>query len=73
MNGCQKSRSSRNSPSPLQCHADVRGAILKRDGKGVHAGTQALVLRVVLDKAEDGKVELTYDAVHVDFTISRAA
>jgi predicted transcriptional regulator len=47
--------------------------MLGRDVKGVHTDTQALVLCGVLDKAEDGKVELPYDAVHVDFTISRAA
>ena len=47
--------------------------MLGRDVKGVHTDTKALVLCGVLDKAEDGKVELPYDAVHVDFTISHAA
>lgn len=46
---------------------------LGRDVKGVHTDTQALVHSGVLDKVEDGKVEFPYDAVHVDFTISRAA
>lgn len=46
---------------------------LGRDVKGVHTDTQALVLCGVLDKAADGKVEFPYDAVHVDFTINRAA
>lgn len=46
---------------------------LGRDVKGVHNDTQALVQCGVLDKTEDGKVEFPYDAVHVDFTISRAA
>lgn len=46
---------------------------LGRDVKGVHTDTQALVQCGVLDKADDGKVEFPYDAVHVDFTVGRAA
>lgn len=46
---------------------------LGRDVKGVHNDTQALVECGVLDKTEDGKVHFPYDAVHVDFTIRRAA
>lgn len=46
---------------------------LDRDVKGVHTDAQALVKWGVLEKYEDGKVEFPYDAVHVDFTISRAA
>jgi len=46
---------------------------LGRDVKGVHSDTQALALCGVLDKANDGKIEFPYDAVHVDFTINRAA
>jgi predicted transcriptional regulator len=46
---------------------------LGRDVKGVHTDTQALVQCGVLDKSDNGKVAFPYDAVHVDFTISRAA
>ena len=46
---------------------------LGRDVKGVHTDTQALLQCGVLDKSDDGKVAFPYDAVHVDFTISRAA
>lgn len=46
---------------------------LDRDVKGVHTDTQALVTSGILEKADDGKVEFPYDAVHVDFTINRAA
>jgi len=46
---------------------------LGRDVKGVHTDTRMLVQSGVLDKADDGKVEFPYDAVHVDFTVGRAA
>jgi hypothetical protein len=38
----------------------------------VHGDTTALVNAGVLDRTDDGVV-FPYDAVHVDFTLSRAA
>jgi predicted transcriptional regulator len=43
-----------------------------RDVKAVHGDTTALVNAGVLDRTDDGVV-FPYDAVHVDFTLSRAA
>ncbi|MBS3958653.1 MAG: transcriptional regulator [Xanthomonadaceae bacterium] len=44
-----------------------------RDVRAVHADIQILLREGVIDRTEDGKVEFPYDAVHVDFTIGRAA
>lgn len=43
-----------------------------RDVKAVHGDITALIHAGVLDRTENG-VEFPYDAVHVDFTLSRAA
>lgn len=43
-----------------------------RDVKAVHGDVTALILAGVLDRTEDG-VAFPYDAVHVDFTLRRAA
>lgn len=43
-----------------------------RDVKAVHGDVTALVHAGVLDRTENG-IEFPYDAVHVDFTLSRAA
>ncbi|SEJ28929.1 Predicted transcriptional regulator [Azotobacter beijerinckii] len=43
-----------------------------RDVKGVHTDAQALVQCGVLEKADDGKLEFPYDAVHVDFMVHAA-
>lgn len=45
---------------------------LNRDVKAVHSDAQALVSCGLLDKADDGKVEFPYDAVHVDFMVGAA-
>ena len=43
-----------------------------RDVKAVHGDVHALLNAGVLDRTEDG-VEFPYDAVHVDFTLTKAA
>ena len=44
-----------------------------RDVKAVHGDVKKLLDNGVLDRTQDGKVVFPYDAVHVDFTITRAA
>jgi predicted transcriptional regulator len=44
-----------------------------RDVKAVHGDVKKLLDNGVLDRTEDGKVIFPYDAVHVDFTITKAA
>jgi predicted transcriptional regulator len=46
--------------------------LVRRDVKSVHGDVGVLVSAGVLDKTEDG-VEFPYDAVHVDFTLNKAA
>ncbi len=44
-----------------------------RDVKAVHGDVQALLAAGVLDRAENGRMVFPYDAVHVDFTLTKAA
>jgi predicted transcriptional regulator len=44
-----------------------------RDIKAVHGDVQALLAAGVLDRADSGRVVFPYDAVHVDFTLRKAA
>ncbi|WP_025286825.1 HVO_A0114 family putative DNA-binding protein [Granulibacter bethesdensis] len=44
-----------------------------RDVKAVHGDVQALLVAGVLERTEDGLVVFPYDAVHVDFTLNKAA
>jgi predicted transcriptional regulator len=44
-----------------------------RDVKAVHGDVQALLLAGVLDRADSGRVIFPYGAVHVDFTLRKAA
>ena len=44
-----------------------------RDVKAVHNDVQALLVAGVLDRADSGRVIFPYDAVHVDFTLHKAA
>ena len=44
-----------------------------RDVKAVHGDVQALLVAGVLDRADSGRVVFPYDAVHVDFTLCKAA
>ena len=43
-----------------------------RDVKAVHGDVQALIQAGILDRTDEG-VEFPYDAVHVDFMLTRAA
>lgn len=44
-----------------------------RDVKAVHSDVHALLAAGVVDRAENGRVIFPYDAVHVDFTVTKAA
>ena len=46
---------------------------LERDVRAVHSDVHALLKCGVLDKTSDGKIEFPYDAVHVDFMVTKAA
>ena len=46
---------------------------LSRDVRAVHSDVHALLKCGVLDKTSDGKIEFPYDAVHVDFMVTKAA
>ena len=46
--------------------------LVRRDVKSVHGDIGVLVSAGVLDKTESG-IEFPYDAVHVDFTLEKAA
>lgn len=46
---------------------------LNRDVRAVHSDVHTLLNCGVLNKTEDGKIEFPYDAVHVDFTLTKAA
>lgn len=53
----------------------VRGAarLVGHDVKTVHGDVQALLKVDVLEKDEAGRIVFPYDAVHVDFVISKFA
>ena len=44
-----------------------------RDVKAVHGDVHALLKAGVLDRTEEGRVVFPYDAIHVDFMITKAA
>lgn len=46
---------------------------VSRDVKAVHGDIHALLDAGVLDRTEDGQVVFPYDAIHVDFMITKAA
>jgi len=46
---------------------------VNRDVKAVHGDVQALLNAGVLERTNNGAVNFPYDAVHVDFTVSKAA
>ncbi|MEB4592734.1 transcriptional regulator [Candidatus Thiothrix sp. Deng01] len=46
---------------------------LNRDVRAVHADVQALLACGVLNKTAAGAIEFPYDAVHVDFVVTKAA
>ena len=43
-----------------------------RDVRRVHGDTKALLDAGVIDRADDGRIEFRYDAVHVDFVLKAA-
>ncbi len=47
--------------------------LVERDVKTTHGDVHALLDAGILEKTEAGKVIFPYDAVHVDFTIGKAA
>jgi predicted transcriptional regulator len=47
--------------------------LVGRDIKAVHGDVTALVHAGVMNRTDSGKVEFPYDAIHVDFTLKRAA
>lgn len=44
-----------------------------RDVKAVHGDIHALLKAGILDRTEEGRVVFPYDAIHVDFMITKAA
>ncbi len=44
-----------------------------RDVKAVHGDVHALINAGVLNRTDDGKIVFPYDAIHVDFTITKTA
>jgi predicted transcriptional regulator len=53
----------------------LRGAarLVGHDVKTVHGDVQALLKTDILEKDETGRIVFPYDAVHVDFVISKVA
>lgn len=45
--------------------------LVKRDVKTTHGDAHALLEAGILERADDGRLVLPYDAVHVDFTVGR--
>jgi predicted transcriptional regulator len=56
---------------PMTIRAAAR--LAGRDVKTTHVDVQALLKNDILEKAADGKIAFPYDAVHVDFTITKVA
>jgi predicted transcriptional regulator len=44
-----------------------------RDVKAVHGDIHALLKAGILDRTDEGRVVFPYDAIHVDFMITKAA
>lgn len=51
---------------------EIAGRV-NRDVKAVHGDVRALLVAGVIDRAESGRVIFPYDAVHVNFTLRKAA
>lgn len=45
---------------------------VERDVKAVHGDVHALLNAGVLNRTDDGRIELPYDAIHVDFMLQAA-
>lgn len=44
-----------------------------RDVKAVHGDVKKLIGSGVIDRTEDGKIVFPYDAIHIDFMVTKAA
>ena len=56
---------------PMSLRAVAR--LLERDVKNTHTDVHALLNAGILDRKGDERIVFPYDAVHVDFTIGKAA
>ena len=56
---------------PMSLRAVAR--LLGRDVKNTHSDVHALLNAGILDRTADERIVFPYDAVHVDFTIGKAA
>lgn len=56
---------------PMSMRAAAR--LVSRDVKTIHGDVRALLDAEVLEKDDVGRIVFPYDAVHVDFTIRKAA
>jgi predicted transcriptional regulator len=57
--------------SPMSVRAAAR--LVGYDVKTIHGDVQALLQADILEKDKAGRIMFPYDAVHVDFTITKAA
>ncbi|KTS06437.1 transcriptional regulator [Methylobacterium radiotolerans] len=57
--------------APMSLRAVAR--LLGRDVKNTHTDVHALLSAGILDRTDDELIVFPYDAVHVDFTIRKAA
>ena len=46
---------------------------IDRDVKAVHGDVQTLIKAGIIDRTDDGKILFPYDAIHVDFMLTKAA
>jgi predicted transcriptional regulator len=53
----------------------IRGIarLVDRDVKAVHADVHAMLDAGLLDRTEAGKIEFPYDAIRVEFLVTKAA
>jgi len=56
---------------PMSMRAAAR--LVGHDVKTIHGDVQALLQAEILEKDEAGRIVFPYDAVHVDFVITKAA
>jgi predicted transcriptional regulator len=57
--------------APISIREVARRA--ERDVKAVHSDIHALLSAGIIDRTGDGRVHFPYDAVHVDFMLTKAA
>lgn len=56
---------------PMSLRAVAR--LLDRDVKNTHSDVHALLSAGILNRTDDERIVFPYDAVHVDFTVGKAA